>query len=116
MAGAGAELPAPEEAHRRRDVSNARCAACQFPCLHSATSTRAVCHGCVLGQLLPSCRCWLSLITPTPPPRLACREWVDISKAKTIATKLVNFLMTGHPEGHETEEGERRTLGQPLGC
>ncbi|KAL4447266.1 hypothetical protein ABPG77_007299 [Micractinium sp. CCAP 211/92] len=32
-------------------------------------------------------------------------EWVDISKAKTIATKLVNFLMTGHPEGHETEEG-----------
>ncbi|KAL4443632.1 hypothetical protein ABPG75_011369 [Micractinium tetrahymenae] len=32
-------------------------------------------------------------------------EWVDISKAKTIATKLVNFLMTGHPDGHETDEG-----------
>lgn len=40
----------------------------------------------------------------TLPP--LCSEWVDITKAKSIATKLVNFLMTGHPDGHETEEGE----------
>ena len=50
-------------------------------------------------------------LAPTAPPVLPlppcapCSTWVELEKAKSIAPRLVNFIMTGDPDGKANDSG-----------